>query len=254
MQAALAEKMRRLINAELDRQGVARLAVPNRASDEEILKASSQQIITRNLLQRDLVITGSCLDKTSESLPSDLYFYSRASGSGLEPQFGPRGISLAQRPAILLDVILGSGSIFPVFPGRVIQGVPAAGDQIELVDGGFAHNSPLEAAVLWGATHIFLIEAVAPRESKRGNFTHNIAASFVHLHRQAQLLDARTRGRITIFSLRPEPPHICVLDFASNLIRAAIDRGYGDARMTHENGEPRFRKEPGAPAFIEIEP
>jgi hypothetical protein len=132
--------------------------------------------------------------------------------------------------------------------------VPLPSDQIELVDGGFAHNSPIEAAALWGATHIFLIEATASRESKRGNFTNNVAASFVHLHRQAQLLDARSREKITIFSLRPEPPHICVLDFANNLIRAAIDRGYQDAAMTSEHGSPRFRKEPGAPVFVEIHP
>ncbi|MDT7602774.1 MAG: hypothetical protein QOF61_771, partial [Acidobacteriota bacterium] len=65
----------------------------------------------------------------------------------------------------LMDVVIGSSSIFPVFQPRALTASVTAGDVgrpatlAELIDGGFAHNSPIEAAVLWGATHIILVEA-----------------------------------------------------------------------------------------------
>ncbi len=43
---------------------------------------------------------------------------------------------------------MGSGSIYPVFPPRRVQDFPRAGEWADLVDGGFAHNSPVEAAAL----------------------------------------------------------------------------------------------------------
>jgi predicted acylesterase/phospholipase RssA len=156
---------------------------------------------------------------------------------------------LIDRPHILLDVVMGSGSIFPVFPPRQIADIPRPGEQIELVDGGFAHNSPVEAAVLWGATHIVLIEATPRTRSGRGNFLRNATSSFRHLHQQAQLLDARSRGKVVLFSLSPDPPHMCVLDFADNLIDASIQRGYRDATNAS-----RFRKELGEPVFTSVRP
>jgi hypothetical protein len=252
MQRALADNYAALVDRELERRQLPGLALGDVASDRQRLRGISGHILTQGLLQRDLVITGSCLEQTSRDLPSDLYFYAVADPGGAPPGFGDRGIALEQSPEILLDVILGSGSIFPVFPARTIEGVPRYGETIRLVDGGFAHNSPIEAAVQWGATHVLLIEASAPRQPANRNLTQNVAASFAHLHRQAQLLDARTRGEVTVFSLRPAPPHVCVLDFANNLVRESIDRGYADASLPASTGVPRFRKEPGAPLFSEV--
>ncbi len=142
---------------------------------------------------------------------------------------------------------------------------------MELIDGGFAHNSPIEAAVLWGATHILLIEASPDERVERLNFVTNAVASFEHLYEQSQLLDARSRGRVAIFSLSPQPPHLCVLDFADNLIEDSIERGYHDVAgkpfraadndtspgiieplFRRSPGEPRFRKELGEPVFIDL--
>jgi predicted acylesterase/phospholipase RssA len=156
--------------------------------------------------------------------------------------------------------VLGSGSIFPVFPARRLEDFPRPGEYADLVDGGFAHNSPIEAAVLWGATHIVLIEASPHERAGRENFLQNAAASLDHLYDQAQLLDTRSRGKISVFTLAPDPPHLCVLDFADNLIRAAADKGYRDASGRTEGknvgaaGAPRFRKELGEPLFREVSP
>jgi len=252
MQYALADKFPRLIDQHLANEKLPPLELDDKNDDGRQLQITSEQVIQRRLLKRDLVITGSCLEQTSQELPSDLYFYAAADPSTTPPSFGNRGLSLVERPHILLDVVMGSGSIFPVFPARKIDGIPQYGEQIELVDGGFAHNSPVEAAVLWGATHIVLIEATPRKRSERGNFLKNVTSSFRHLHRQAQLLDARSRGKVTIFSLSPEPPHMCVLDFADNLIASSIQRGYRDASLETASKDLRFHKELGEPVFVEV--
>lgn len=252
MQHALADKVPRLIDQHLSRNNLGLLELDDWADDSERLRAVSRQLIDRGLLKRDLVITGSCIEQTNEELPSDLYFYADAGSTTQLPRFGERGLDLHQSPSILLDVVMGSGSIFPVFPPRKIEGIPRNGEHIELVDGGFAHNSPVEAAVLWGATHIVLIEATPRKRSQRGNFLKNAASTFGHLHRQAQLLDARSKGKVPIFSLSPEPPHLCVLDFADNLIEASIQRGYQDASEEASSSNLRFRKELGEPVFTPV--
>ncbi|MGH7193893.1 MAG: patatin-like phospholipase family protein, partial [Candidatus Saccharimonadales bacterium] len=200
---------------------------------------------------------GSCLEQTSADLPSDLYFYSPADSEGPPPDYAQRGISLAERPEMLLDVVLGSGSVFPIFPPRTLEDFPRPGERVELIDGGFIHNSPVEAAVRWGATHVVLIEADPHERAERRNFLQNAAGAFNHLYQQAQQVDARSREReqVVIFSLRPEPPHLCMLDFADNLIDAAIAKGYREARGEALSGDRitglrRFRKELGQPMFV----
>ena len=249
MERALADKIPALIDKHLAHHDLSPLEKRVADKPHEMLRNVSRQIIQRNLLERDLVITGSCLGQTSEDLPTDLYFYASADPAAPLPTFGERGLSLRQHPEILLDVIMGSSSIYPVFPPRRILNVPRSGEAITLVDGGFAHNSPLEAAVLWGATHVLLIEATPRRRSQQGNFLRNITSSFRHLHRQAQLLDARSRGKVVVYNLAPAPPHMCVLDFSHNLVADSIRRGYRDASMEAGLEKPRFLRELGEPIF-----
>ncbi|MDG2222824.1 MAG: PhnD/SsuA/transferrin family substrate-binding protein [Rubripirellula sp.] len=245
MERSLAENYPSLINAHLAERGQEPLRYDADASYAMRLQQVSRDVVRRNLVPRDLVLTGSCLGQTSDELPSDLYFYLPSDKDSNPPPFGTRGVSLREHPDAMLDVVMGSGSIFPLFPGRFIEGMPRTGERIELVDGGFAHNSPVEAAVLWGATHIVLIEAKPRKREERGNFVLNVASAFRHLHSQAQLLDTRSRGRVTIYSVAPKSPHICVLDFADNLVRDSIQRGYAEVA----NGQETFHRELGEPVF-----
>ncbi|HJT33846.1 MAG TPA: PhnD/SsuA/transferrin family substrate-binding protein [Pirellulales bacterium] len=259
MERRLLESFTDLASFRAGEMGQPRLDTDPEPPTAERLKSISRQILQKRLLARDLVVTGSCLEQTSADLPSDLYFYAPAgSAAAGPPDYGERGVALAERPEMLLDVVLGSGSVFPVFPPRTLENFPRRGERIELIDGGFVHNSPVEAAVRWGATHVVLIEADPHERAERRNFLQNAAGAFNHLYYQAQQVDARSREReqVVIFSLRPEPPHICMLDFADNLIDLAIDKGYREAR-----GEPsssaegpiglrRFRKELGQPLFF----
>jgi predicted acylesterase/phospholipase RssA/ABC-type phosphate/phosphonate transport system substrate-binding protein len=257
---ALASELPLLISSHRARSSATEFNVQAGLSDADRLHALSREIIQSGMLHRDLVLTASCLSKTASGLPSDLYFYAAARGSASPPRYGNLGVPLASYPEILVDVVMGSGSIFPVFPARTLVDFPRNGDRVELVDGGFAHNSPIEAAVLWGATHIILIEAspgMAEREGRR-NFLSNSIDAFNHLYYQAQLADARSKEKVTIFALRPQPPHICVLDFANNLVEQAIDAGYREARgelrtqseTLHEY--PSWEKSLGEPVFMEV--
>lgn len=255
IEAALAQKYPGMIDARLAREGSRRLELDAGLANPARLRAISREIFARQLLRRDLVLTGSCLSPTRAGLPSDLYFYTAADPRQPSPRYGARGIPLRKQPEILMDVVLGSGSIFPIFPPRRIPDFPRPGECIELVDGGFSHNSPIEAAVLWGATHVVLVQASPEERIQRGNFLKNSAEAFNHLYNQAQLLDAQSKGRIAIFTLAPEAPHLCVIDFAGNLIRSSIEKGYREAAGQPSRGTtlrvepPRFRKELGEPLF-----
>src|SRR5262245_19103658 len=260
IERALASELPPLIASHRARSSATEFNVQAGLSDADRLHALSREIIQSGMLHRDLVLTASCLSKTASVLPSDLYFYAAARGSASLPRYGNLGVPLASYPEILVDVVMGSGSIFPVFPARTLIDFPRKGDRVELVDGGFAHNSPIEAAVLWGATHIILIEAspgMAEREGRR-NFLSNSIDAFNHLYYQAQLADARSKEKVTIFSLHPEPPHICVLDFANNLVERAIDAGYREARGELPAGSATLQEHPswekglGEPVFLQV--
>ena len=254
IERALSEQFPRLIDAHLKASGLPPMNLPAGLQAGERLQAVGRQVLERRLLKRNLVITASCLAQSTTDLPSDLYFYAQADPSQPPPPFGARGISLAGQPSLLLDAIMGSGSIYPVFPPRTVHDFPGAGQWVDLVDGGFAHNSPVEAAALWGATHVILIQASPPEHVERRNFVENASAAFSYLYDQAQRVDAQSKEHLVVFTLAPQPPHLCVLDFADNLIDGAITKGYQEARGAGADGGPgrrSFRKELGEPVFLE---
>ena len=254
---AIAEKVPALISDHLERVQKPGLKLDSDLSDADLLKMASRQMIDGKQLQRDLVITANCIERTDKSLPTDLYFFAGVDKDQPTP-FKERGISFHDYPQLLLDVVIGSGTIFPVFPAREIRDFPKKNERVELIDGGFAHNSPVEAAVLWGATHIVLVEATPARVLKRGNFIYNASSAFTHLHKQTQLVDVRSKQQVVVFTLQPSPPHICVLDFASNLIKSSIERGYRDAKGDSDRKivgkvpPSQFYKELGAPVFSRV--
>jgi hypothetical protein len=231
----------------------------------------SRDIIQKGLIKRNLVITGSMLQTTSNSTSAksnyarkltnddtDLYFVYMA---GADPTLPPkllkdnRFVSLRDpdNASILLDAVIGSGAIFPAFEPRELSGIKRVMDktvtkEVSIIDGGFVHNSPIEAAVKLDATHIIVIEASPEnRPSEHVNLLNNSVAAFNHLFAQAQLLDARSRRQAEIFTLQPasptekETPFLCTLDFGKNFITRAIECGRDDARDT---AKPHFLRLP----------
>jgi predicted acylesterase/phospholipase RssA len=243
------------------------------ALPEVLLPELSQRIVKKikeNPRKRDLVITGSAL-AAPEGGESDRYFYIPAAGGRLSQlktgnaveasPFGARGVDLTDQgtdydyPKLLLRVVRGSGTIYPGFPPVTIKNFPANDRSVRLIDGGFAHNSPVEAAVEWGATHIVLIEASPKSEREKGkeqgaarsdlnNLVQTSEEAFQYLFDQAQLLDVRSRKKVAIFVLRPNPQnYLGTMDFSRGKIREAIETGRSDAagaRFEWQYGEPHF--------------
>jgi hypothetical protein len=235
------------------RPGSSSPVLGEKVSRREALQATSRQILGEGMLTRDLVLTGSVLGKRDADLPPDLYFWASAGRTTAQPSFGARGVALSNRPELLLDALIGSGAIYPVFPARVLHDFPRIGHATEVIDGSFAHRSPVEAAVLWGATHVILIQADPDESVERGGFGANISAALTHLYDQAQLTDDRTREQAMLFSLTPRAPHIGLLDFASNLIDASLAKGYSEVKGDPERGAPQpppFLKQVGVPHFV----
>jgi predicted acylesterase/phospholipase RssA/ABC-type phosphate/phosphonate transport system substrate-binding protein len=220
----------------------------------------SRDIIEHQLIKRDLVITGSMI-QTSASSPltdTDLYFIYRAGPDPALPQKlqkDNRFVSLRDpdNASILLDAVIGSGSIFPAFEPRQLSGVKRIMDKdinkdVAIIDGGFVHNSPIEAAVKLDATHIIVIEASPASVPKEEiNLLNNSVAAFNHLFTQAQLLDARSRRQAEIYTLQPSStaadgaPFLCTLDFGKNFIDRAVKWGNDDAA---DIAKPRFVRQP----------
>jgi predicted acylesterase/phospholipase RssA len=139
-------------------------------------------------------------------------------------------------PEQLLDVIVGSTSIFPIFPSREL-----ARRDYTIVDGGFAHNIPVEAAARWGASQILVVEASPADEgAQRGNaFVSNAKAAFDLLFAEAQQVDVSLRGTLPLSALRPTPAAcggpqsytaLDLFDFSPRLLSRAIDFGMSQAK------------------------
>lgn len=292
--------------------------------DETALQSISRQLMDENApgLERDLVITTSRLpmnlperddlinnspeelDKHEKltkqaelvnSLPDDLYFYFRKNtDEKLKPPLDKKFVPFKYNPEKLLDVVIGSSTIYPIFPSRELKDVALGSeersfelvDKISIVDGGFIHNIPIEAAGLWKASHVIVIEASALRpQNQPRHFWDNAMMAFGYLFSQAQRSDKLARGNAETFELRPTSqcekentlpscagsqnlpePDMDTFDFSDYLLRNAFRMGAADAigcvpcincpaaqvcaaGYDPENSRPLFIRVPGPPLF-----
>ncbi|MCB9853965.1 MAG: patatin-like phospholipase family protein [Phycisphaerales bacterium] len=199
--------------------------------------------------RRDFVMTVSILGSSGTS---DKYVYLPAQSSDSQPEYLQRAInirrgselSFVEDPTQIIRLVIASGTIFPVFPARPFIDPSGRSTDLYIVDGGFAHNIPIEAAVDWGATHIIAIEASPVADLReRGSFLQNIGVAFDHLFAQAQLTDMRSRQRVEIYVLRPSQEILKTLDFIPEHLDRAINVGYDDATKG------RFHQNSRAPVF-----
>lgn len=113
---------------------------------EDKLHALSKQVEEK--LERDLIITGSRLTVDEEvsnipSLPPDLYFYYDSKHSAGKPQPDddrhnppvPSDPRFQQFGDFLMDVVIGSASIYQVFPFRPLKKFHDT-LQVDIIDGG----------------------------------------------------------------------------------------------------------------------
>jgi predicted acylesterase/phospholipase RssA len=218
------------------------------------LNQYSLDIVGNSKIGRDLVITASRLHSAKESgttseLPDDLYFYYQASNIAPADQRNQFISFEDHNEGKLLETIIGSSTIYPVFPPQTLEINISDKDgqfkptPIDIVDGGFIHNSPIDAALKWQATHIIVIEASPdPDEQVADNFHGNIANAFNYLFDQAQSRDQFSQGTAEVYVLKPTCNSLhteaaCpensnwnmdLFDFSQAPLRKAIAQGWTD--------------------------
>lgn len=127
----------------------------------------------------------------------------------------PRWITIdnaqAQRE-LLIRVAFASGSPFPVFPAHRIK-LPGLEEEL-LVDGGYAHNVPVEAAKRLGARRVLVINssprepvAAAPEGEPRlryvGNLTWMLRWIIPYLYERSQVEDALSAEDLIVALVAP---------------------------------------------------
>lgn len=255
-------------------------------NEDKLQDISSRIINDPSLLQRDLVITVSNLPLTesveestdpkkinANQLPEDLYFFFSKNPQvkgGLPPN-DRRFVPFRDNPGKLLDVVIGSGTIYPLFPYRELKEISLAKeksvDRLKVIDGGFIHNSPIEAAIKWGATHIISIEASPlSKPFEPENTLDHFLVAFKYIMAQTQRMDDIVRGDVEIFELRPRSkcdkenlelvcrddpePNMDTFDFTPALTDNAFKIGKEDAASV----KPLFKRVPGPPRLRKTKP
>lgn len=315
IERAFAERLPRLIRSTNDPNFYRSMECPN----ETTLESISRELTKAGGLQRDLIITTSRLPTDSKSLSflklsekeqreqvdlvnglqEDLYFYFRAKPKDesaaqkneAKLPVDRRFVPFAYNQTKLLDVVIGSSTIYPIFPSRELGKVMIGNEEgtsqkqieiLKIIDGGFIHNIPIEAAGLWKASHIILIDASPlPQQTAPQDFLDNTMMAFGYLFSQAQRTDKLARGTAETFELRPtsrcekedvkpsclDPedvaePNMDTFDFSDGLVNRAFAAGRDDVNINWRdpNGDqkpeldqkPLFVRVAGPPLFREL--
>jgi hypothetical protein len=116
------------------------------------------------------------------------------------------------------EVVFASGSPFPIFAPHLYPQHPKENQPAErLVDGGFAHNNPLEAAKQVGARQVLLLNSAPdtklgspPRilsrtEAVFGQLTRNLPLLLPFLFERSQVADLLSQEEMCIIAISPEP-------------------------------------------------
>jgi phosphoserine phosphatase len=187
----------------------------DRARDA-LVKSLEPKILRSEVFRSNLIVTGTLLSNTACSVRVRPYsagpLYScfegptRCIGSTSEQW------ELFRRPvpARALQAVFASGSPFPVFPAHKVA-LPN-GCEVPLVDGGYAHNVPLEAAVASEARQVLVINASPEDEDTEGaaarvlsDLARGARRIFPFLFSRAQELDRSMARRLMVASLTPHP-------------------------------------------------
>jgi predicted acylesterase/phospholipase RssA len=216
-------------------------------------------ILDNGLLERDLIITATILPEGGKAVAdTDVYFY--ASTANADPSVvqhmleDPRVQYLNEpcRRGALLHAVMGSGAVFPVFPAQTVLNCPSVGHRLQLVDGSFCHHNPIEAAAMWGASHVIVVnpspaveETMAAHER---TLYENSQVALMRLFEQAQNRDLRAERDLTVFFINPEADkhNISLLSFARMPITDAIDH----AQSELDQKQKPFRRQLSKPLFL----
>jgi hypothetical protein len=212
-------------------------------------EAQEKVAATRNRVEftSNLIVTGSLLADNSCLRRGDLYFcFGGAGGCGASTHGAWQTFEMSV-PERALDAVFASGSPFPVFsPHRTHL---SNGCAVPLVDGGYTHNVPLEAASLTETRQVLVLNA-SPQDDESelrfagadgGGGLWQMAPSPSQLVRsgsrildfmfaRAQELDRSVSGNLMVASLSPRPhgPWASLLDFTPGTRRRVVEEAARD--------------------------
>ena len=212
----------------------------------------------------DLVVTAASIDPLSPDLPAgDLYVCFEAQGVGDCPETDDSKRVFKERPERerLLKIVFASGAAFPILPARkVVLSELKGGGETFLIDGGYGHNVPFEAAGIVDARQVLVIRnkseerrsepASRPGWRREGQLARYLLRLFGFIFERIQAVDVRTREELVVASLGPtwepgEEPFLA--DFRRQTIREVIAKA--DTDFTLRIGRIESWGLPGRPIF-----
>jgi hypothetical protein len=134
-------------------------------------------------------------------------------------------------------VVFASGSPFPIFSPHAIL-LPGAEQKERLVDGGFAHNVPIEAAKQIGARQVLVVNSSPPKipanakahEAVFGQLSRNLPRLVPFLFERSQVADLLSQEDMFIVSLSPrsEKDWPSLFDFRQRTVTRMLRAAEGD--------------------------
>jgi predicted acylesterase/phospholipase RssA len=169
-----------------------------------------------------------------------------------------------QQAKLVLRVAFASGSPFPVFPPHRIPLEPRGVEEKLFVDGGYAHNVPVEAAKRLGARRVLVISS-SPRSSGTsrsgndrkfqplGDFAWMVRWIVPYLYERSQVEDALSAEDLLVASIAPsasEDGWPFLTDFQDVVIKRMFKQAEDDVKCRVGNienwGRPSFGRRPAA--------
>ncbi|HXI59860.1 MAG TPA: haloacid dehalogenase-like hydrolase, partial [Polyangia bacterium] len=216
-------------------------ALYDNANALEFFRHRLEADLGREPIQFDanLVVTGSSLEPATAGdanlLPGDQYFC--FDGDSRCPRqirsLRWHNVTSNSKPLDIddvLDPVFASGSPFPVLPDHSIDLPMFKG---RLVDGGYVHNTPLQAAALTGARQVLIVNS-SPREAETeilestgvlSRLARNISRLLPFMFEQSQGTDRGVASTMTIASLAPVcdgQPFPFLADFRPEVVKRMV--------------------------------
>jgi ABC-type phosphate/phosphonate transport system substrate-binding protein len=213
-----------------------------------------------NRFHSNLIVTATLL-RDKRCSPSDvvkeggLYFcFEGPEGCGT-PSGGQWQVFRQPAAARAVDAVFASGSAFPVFPPHRAH-LPN-GCEVSLVDGGYAHNVPLEAASKSEARQVLILNASPdPRDAvlqvqplwrrilqqtrlEGGQLVRSSPDVLSFMFERAQELDRNIGESLVVASLSPRPEDgwwPFLLDFRPSVRKAMIEAAEHDIEQERRIG------------------
>ena len=166
----------------------------------------------------------------------------------------PRWVVVRQpRDGELRDAAFASGSPFPVFSAHEVS-LRALRAKEALIDGGFAHNRPLEAASALGAHKVLVINS-SPIESDGsgdclvGELTCNLPKLLPYLWERSQVEDLLSQRNMFVASIYPTASNgswPALTDFRKEVVDELVISANNDREqrigVIESWGSPKFRR------------